>query len=93
MTLKVEYEFYSDGTFDKIWRNEKGELHREDGPALECANGKKSWYKNRLWHREDGPAIVWHDGTHLYFLNDKQYSKKEYWEVIKRLKKEKKGRK
>lgn len=42
---------------DKIWRNKNGLCHREDGPAIECANGTKFWYKNGLKHREDGPAI------------------------------------
>jgi hypothetical protein len=35
---------------DKIWRNEMGEFHREDGPAIEYANGNKEWYR-------DGNAI------------------------------------
>ena len=26
--------------------NEDGQLHREDGPAVEWANGDKSWYLN-----------------------------------------------
>ena len=38
-------------------------------------------------HREDGPAIVWEDGTHSYYLNGKQYTKKEYWKEIKKIKK------
>ena len=32
-------------------------LHREDGPAIEYANGNKHWYLNGKLHREDGPAI------------------------------------
>jgi len=28
------------------YRDENGELHREDGPAIEDANGNKSWYYN-----------------------------------------------
>ena len=31
--------------------------HREDGPAIEGANGSKYWYLNGKLHREDGPAI------------------------------------
>ena len=31
---------------DLCWRNEKGEIHREDGPAIEYANGYKSWWVN-----------------------------------------------
>ena len=33
------------------------ELHREDGPAIECTGGHKSWYIEGKLHREDGPAV------------------------------------
>jgi hypothetical protein len=36
----------------KRWYNEKGDCHREDGPAIEYADGTKSWYKNNKWHRK-----------------------------------------
>ena len=29
---------------NKSWYNENGELHREDGPALEYSNGTKEWW-------------------------------------------------
>ena len=50
-----------------------GELHREDGPAVEHADGSKEWYLNGECHREDGPAIEWEDGTKFWWLNDKQH--------------------
>ena len=34
----------SDGT--KRWYNENGQLHREDGPAVERADGRKEWHVN-----------------------------------------------
>ena len=40
-----------------------GELHREDGPAVEWANGFKAWYRNGELHREDGPAAEWPNGS------------------------------
>jgi hypothetical protein len=46
-----------------------GELHREDGPAIEHANGDKEWYLNGELHREDGPAIEHADGTKEWWLN------------------------
>lgn len=49
--------------------NEKGELHREDGPAIEYANGDKYWYKNGQFHREDGPAIEYADGNKFWYKN------------------------
>jgi len=27
-----------------IWRNSQGQFHRDDGPAIELANGDKEWY-------------------------------------------------
>ena len=43
--------------------------HREDGPAIEHANGTKYWYLNGKLHREDGPAVEWVDGDKSWFLN------------------------
>lgn len=49
-----------DGSFREWWRN--GELHREDGPAVELADGYKAWWRNGQRHREGGPAVEWADG-------------------------------
>ena len=46
-----------------------GEFHREDGPAIECANGDKYWCLNGKFHREDGPAIEYADGDKCWYLN------------------------
>jgi hypothetical protein len=43
--------------------------HREDGPAIEYADGYKSWYLNGNLHREDGPAIEWSSGGKSWYLN------------------------
>jgi len=51
--------------------NEQGQLHREDGPAVEYANGDKSWYINGLRHKEDGPAVEYADGTKAWYINGK----------------------
>ena len=51
------------------WHNLEGELHREDGPAVEWADGTKSWWLNGHRHREDGPAIEYADGDKKWFLN------------------------
>ena len=52
----------------KWWLN--GELHREDGPAVEWANGSKFWYLRGQRHREDGPAVEWANGDKAWYLND-----------------------
>jgi hypothetical protein len=48
------------------WRNDKGELHREDGPAIEYISGNKSWYINGKLHRLDGPALILTNGNRWY---------------------------
>lgn len=46
-----------------------GNLHREDGPAIEWTNGRKDWYKNGLRHREDGPAKEYANGSKEWWIN------------------------
>ena len=46
-------------------------LHREDGPAIEYANGEKHWYKNGKLHRDDGPAIKYVDEKKCWYQNGK----------------------
>lgn len=40
-----------------------GNLHRDDGPALEYADGHKEWWRDNQRHRENGPAIEYANGT------------------------------
>jgi len=48
----------------KEWRNAVGQLHRDEGPALEWSDGiTKFWYQNGLAHREDGPASIMKCGS------------------------------
>ena len=58
-----------DGTIE--WRNENGELHRIDGPAVIYPRGTQSWWLNHKRHRLDGPAIIRVDGTQEWYVNDK----------------------
>ena len=53
------------------WLN--GKYHREDGPAIEFADGNRYWYLNGNLHREDGPAIERADGTRQWYLNGKRH--------------------
>jgi hypothetical protein len=55
-----------------------GELHREDGPALECPDGTNEWYINGELHREDGPAFVGSRGDNIWFLNGERLSEEEH---------------
>ena len=50
------------------WENEEGQIHREDGPAIEYIGDSKSWYRNGKRHREDGPAVEHADGVEYWYL-------------------------
>ena len=63
-----EFIQISDGT--KKWYL-NGNLHREDGPALEYPHGTKKWYLNGKYHREDGPALEHANGRKEWYLNGK----------------------
>ena len=65
-----------------IWRNNKGQYHREDGPAFINDIGSKFWLLNGKRHREDGPAIVYSTGIKVWYLNGDQYSEEEYLDEI-----------
>jgi len=45
----------------KYWYKDD-KRHREDGPAIEWADGEKHWFKDGTLHREDGPAVEEADG-------------------------------
>ena len=50
-----------------------GELHREDGPAVEWSDGGEEWYLNGQRHRTDGPAVIFTDGTKSWWLNGNRH--------------------
>lgn len=58
----------------KVWRNRRGEWHRENGPAHELPNGYKSWWFNGLRHRICGPAVEWSNGNKWWWVRDRQIS-------------------
>jgi hypothetical protein len=60
------------------WYNLNGELHREDGPAIEFADGDKYWYINGERHREDGPAIEYADGDKSWYINGQRLTETEF---------------
>jgi len=53
---------------NRYWYNEKGQLHRENGPAIEWWTGHKWWYINDRMHRLDGPAIEMNDESSFWSL-------------------------
>ena len=65
----IRKKINSNGTIK--YYNKKGQLHREDGPAFERANGEKHWYQNGLRHRLDGPAVEYFNGDKYWYQNGK----------------------
>ena len=55
----------------KLWRDANGNLHRADGPALEHANGDRSWWQYGLRHRTGGPAVEFATGDKWWYQHGK----------------------
>jgi hypothetical protein len=60
---------FGDGS--KRWNLLNGDLHREDGPAIETDGGSKFWLLYGKRHRTDGPAVDRADGTKWWYLEGK----------------------
>ena len=75
--LNNEPVMETDGYGNKRWYL-NGKLHREDGPAVEYADGDKFWYLNGKLHREDGPAEEFADGTKYWWLNNQKVTEEEH---------------
>jgi hypothetical protein len=58
---------------NKWYRNEHGQLHRTDGPAVDLVDGGKAWYVNGQLHCTDGPAVDWADGYKAWFVNGQRH--------------------
>ena len=74
-----------------------GQLHREDGPAVEYNNGTKYWIIKDKNHRSDGPAVEWFNGRKSYYyysfcpLGGGEISQTEY-KIVLRLTKYMRGK-
>ncbi len=70
-----------------IYRNDFGEIHRDDGPAIE--NGEhKYFYKNGRRHNLNGPACIG-QYQNEYWIDGKKYSEEEWTIYVRKLKLEK----
>jgi hypothetical protein len=61
--------YYKNNNGTEFWRDEKGQYHREDGPAAIYPSGNSYWYNKGVLHREDGPAVVWNNGEQEWRIN------------------------
>jgi hypothetical protein len=82
LTYEVCVNYLYNKIYNTIWHNKIGEYHREDGPAIERADGRKEWYLNDLLHREDGPAIENADGRKFWYLEGKEYTEAKFLKKI-----------
>jgi hypothetical protein len=53
------------------YRDENGNLHRDDGPAVIYWDGEQRWYKHGIRHREDGPQAIFPGRGSAWYQNDK----------------------
>ena len=70
----------------KVYKNESGQYHRLDGPAVEFEDGEKWWHINGKLHRTDGPAVEYSYGGKRWYLNGKEYSEDQYHQELIKLK-------
>ncbi len=73
--IKSSCKIYADG--DKVWRNDVGELHRENGPADETTDGYKCWCLNNIRHRLNGPSHEYPDDECCWWKNNELISIEE----------------
>jgi hypothetical protein len=66
----IEYYKYDDGS--QLWCM-NGKIHRDDGPALICANGEKRWYLNGGIHSDNGPAMICNNGDMFWYKNGRYH--------------------
>jgi hypothetical protein len=83
---KLGNKWYINEHYVEGWKLLPENLHREDGPAFENVDGAKEWRVYGKLHREDGPAVEWPGGQKSYYLEDNNYSEKDYWKEIERRK-------
>jgi hypothetical protein len=70
-----------DANGTKRWRNERGQLHRLDGPAYIIPDGSQCWYLNDKLHRLDGPAVESDDGYKEYWIHGNDLTEEEFNEI------------
>lgn len=75
---KLKYLIVTDSLGTRRYYNAAGQLHRDDGPAIEFATGDKFWYLNGLLHRTDGPAVEYANGSKEWYINGKELTEAEF---------------
>ncbi len=55
------------------WRDPRGRLHREDGPARVFPSGREEWFRHGRLHREGGPAVVHANGSVKWYVDGRRH--------------------
>jgi len=67
------------------YRNDKGQLHRIDGPAVKQFyapyDGFKEWWWMGKRHRTNGPAVEYNNGAVEWWIDGELLTKKEYLDI------------
>ena len=58
---------------NEVWRNNKGQYHRVNGPAFIGDNGNKRWFFNGILHRIDGPAMEFTNSYKEWWVNGERH--------------------
>lgn len=73
----IDYELLSltkhvDSYGNISYKNERGDFHRLNGPALEHID-VTIWMVNGGIHRDDGPAVIFKDGREIWYRRGAPY--------------------
>ena len=79
----LRYRVEVDARGTRWYFNSAGQLHRDDGPAIEYPDGSKSWCQNGQLHRTDGPAIECADGTKRWYINGVRLTEADFNQAVK----------
>ena len=77
--MKPSCEPFEDKYGNVRWFNERGVMHRTDGPAVVKPNGTKKWFIDGMLHRMDGPAVEYANGMRLWFIANNAYDDVYDW--------------
>lgn len=61
-------------------KNYTGKYTDEEGTFYFKGDWNGTYIPIACWHRLDGPAVEWRDGNKSYYINNKKYSEKQYWQ-------------
>lgn len=56
-----------------LYKNSKGDLHREDGPAFIIPKVCAEYHLNGKFTREDGPCVVWANGAYEFIVDNNRH--------------------